>query len=608
MSGSGELQEIKDRLDIVEVLSGYIKLTKAGRNFKALCPFHNEKTPSFVISTDRQIWHCFGCGEGGDIFTFVMKIEGMEFREAMRLLAERAGVEIKKSNFTFDKDLSSKKTNILKICHAAKDFYKEKLNKNAQGLKAKKYLLGRGLTEKSISEFEIGYAPDDWHETENTLVTKGFSRNDIFTSVFTVRSEKTKGFYDRFRGRIMFPILDISGNTVGFGGRVFAHEGSEEAKYINTPESPVYNKSKLLYGLNAAREAIRKNNGAILVEGYMDVIGSHQMEVRNTVSSSGTALTADQIRIIKRYTSNLILSFDGDAAGQEATRRSIDLALMNGMDIRIITLPEDKDPSDFVDDPSVWKKHVKGAKRIMDFYFENSFKKHNLRTVEGKKEIAEEMLGVIRKIPNNVEHAYWLEVLAEKLGIDVKFLAEELKRTGRTQTRPEFGSAAKSAPAKSNLVFKNQDSWEGQLLAFVLVLPDVEKRIQKISDVNLSFSNSEFDRIYKAVLGLKSRMVADEDLVGELKGMLPYESHSKLSEMIMEAEYQGEEEQSEENQEKTFNVLLTRLMIARYEAKRKQIEADIKLAEMNKDHDAREMFMKEWSEIAQEIDKAKNNL
>lgn len=608
MTGSGELQEIKDRLDVVEVLSGYIRLTKAGRNFKALCPFHNEKTPSFVISPDRQIWHCFGCGEGGDIFTFVMKIEGMEFREAMQLLAERAGVEIKKSNFAFDKDINSKKTNILKICHAAKDFYKEKLNKNTQGLKAKKYLLGRGLTEKSISEFEIGYAPDEWHETESTLAAKGFNRNDIFTAGLTVRSEKTKSFYDRFRGRIMFPILDISNNVVGFGGRVFAHEGSEEAKYINTPESPVYNKSKILYGLNIAREAIRKNNGAILVEGYMDVIGSHQMEVKNTVSSSGTALTADQIRIIKRYTSNLILAFDGDDAGQEATRRSIDLALLNGMDIRIITLPEDKDPSDFVDDPSIWKKYAKGAKRIMDFYFENSFKKHNFQTVEGKREIAEEMLGVIRKIPNNIEHAYWLEALSEKLGIDVKFLAEEMKRTEKSDRRSNFESMTNSAPANSRLFSRSRDSWEGQLLALLLVLPNVEKRIQKISDINFSFGNPELDSVYKNISQLKKRGVADDDLVSELKEMLSFESYGKLSEMILEAEYQGEEEKSQANQEKTFNDLLARLMITRYEAKKKRIEADIKIAEKNKDHDARELFLKELGEIAQETEKIKNNL
>lgn len=620
-----QLQEIKDRLDVVEVLSGYIKVVKAGRNFKALCPFHNEKSPSFVISPDRQIWHCFGCGEGGDIFTFVMKIEGMEFPEALNMLAERAGVELKKTGGYFQKQenqtYSAKKTNVFAICQTAKNFYKEQLARTSQGQEAKKYLLGRGLTENSINVFEIGYALDDWHALGNFLLGRKFSQADIFAAGFSVKNETNGTYHDRFRGRVMFPILDISGRTVGFGGRTFAHKDSDEAKYINTPESPVYSKSKILYGLNFAREDIRKKNACILVEGYMDVIGSHQMGAKNAVSSSGTALTQDQIKIIKRYSENLILAFDGDLAGQEATSRSIDLATEAGMNIRIITLPDDKDPSDFVDDPEKWKNYIKSAKRIMDFFFENSFKKSNASSVEGKKAIAEDLLPAIKKFPSKIEQSHWIKILAEKIGVDEKTLFEELKNAKIEKN--SLRQTVREMPKKQFSQMTKEEKWELQILALLDALNDFPGNMEHIKKSGLVFSGNMPVKIFEIFnkfleQEIESGKERKKISAADAGKMLSEDLRQIISQTIIEMEYQksgGEENiagdedgsaaEGDEWKAELFSSLLERLVILQYERRKRALVADIRLAEKNKDHATRNFLANEFAKIAQKTEEFK---
>lgn len=608
----GQLQEIKDRLDVVEVLSGYIRVLKAGRNFKALCPFHNEKTPSFVISPDWQIWHCFGCGEGGDIFSFVMKMEGMEFPEALKMLADRAGIELRRpsgfSGTQYGGIASADKTNIFAVCAAAKNFYKEQLAKTPRGLSAKKYLSDRGLSEESINIFEIGYAPDDWHAAEIFLKGKGFAARDIASAGFTIKNETNGIFHDRFRGRIMFPILDISGRTVGFGGRTFAHKDGDEAKYINTPESPVYSKSKVLYGLNFARDGIRTSDACVLVEGYMDVIGSHQMGVKNTVSSSGTALTADQIKIIRRYTANLILAFDGDLAGQEATSRSIDLAIQSGMNVRIITLPGDKDPSDYVDNPEEWKSRVKASKRIIDFYFEKSLGENDARSVEGKKAIAGELLAAIKKIPSKVEQAHWIGVLSEKIGTEEKILFEELKKI---KTENKFLSREKGE-AKTALTpeMSREQKWEGQLLALLMVSPEITPKTRKIRESGLVFGNQTYGKIFGILADLGKAGAGEKDLAAEVKKTLPAELFQKLSELILEIEYREDLERGTEDdaewREEIFYSILERLVVGACEARKKGLEADIKLAEKNKDYASRDLLVSEFEKICRKTEEVKN--
>lgn len=587
-----QLQEIKDRLDIVEVLSGYLRLSKAGRNFKAPCPFHNEKTPSFVVSPERQIWHCFGCGEGGDIFTFVMKIEGMDFPEALRHLAEKAGVELKRVNY----EASGAKTKILDVNRAAKNFYREQLVKTEAGLAAKKYLLRRGLSEESINNFEIGYAPDAWSDTENFLIAGGFTRKEIFSAGITAARDRDSNFYDRFRGRIMFPILDIGGRTAGFGGRTFAHKEGQEAKYINSPESLVYSKSRILYGLNFAREEIRKTNSCILVEGYMDVIGSHQMGVINAVASSGTALTGEQLKLIKRYASRLILSFDGDEAGQEAIRRSIELAIGAGFSVKAVILPPEKDPSDFVDNPDEWKKLAKEAIDINDFYFKNAFSKNDASTLEGKKAIADELLAVIAKIPSAIEQAHWAGMLSDKINIDEKVLLEELKKI---KLGKKIAQGASGSGGGSGFLVKNTEELEGYLLALLITPPDIAGNIKKIQEYGFVFNNLDFQKIYAAAAAYSEEYLQKEDLMLDLKKILAPDLFQSLSELALKAEYYYEIGNESEKTNKVFEGLLKRLVSKRYEAKQKMLEKDIKTAETNKDHESVKLFMKELAEISQ---------
>ena len=427
-----QTDEIKSKLSVEEVISGYLQLQKAGRNMKANCPFHNEKSPSFMVSPERQMWHCFGCGEGGDIFTFVMKIEGLEFRDALKLLAEKAGVELKSSGYKSGD--SGRKKRILEIVEISRKFYEECL-KIKTGKKAFQYLSERGLSKNTIEKFQLGYAPDSWDLLSKFLKKKGYQENEIFSAGMTVKKD-SGGYYDRFRGRIMFPINNVSEQTVGFSSRVMPGEDESQAKYINTPETVLYNKSQILYGLDKAKLAIRKNDLAILVEGNMDVIASFQAEVENVVAASGTALTNEQIRIIKRYTDNVAFSFDLDSAGIKAANRGIEIALAEGMNVQVITVPEGKDPADCVkSNPALWKKTVKNPKPIMEFYFDSVFTKYDATKIEDKKKIAAELLNIISKISNKIEQSHYLQMLAEKLKVDEKVLVETLESAKKNESR-----------------------------------------------------------------------------------------------------------------------------------------------------------------------------
>lgn len=440
MPGS-EVDEIKSRLDIIEVISEYITLKQAGVNFRALCPFHREKTPSFFVSPERQLWKCFGCGESGDIFGFVMKIEGVEFPEALRLLAKKAGVELKRS----DPHLVSQKTKLFDICSEAASFFNSSLYSPA-GERVLAYLNQRKVSEASIKNFFLGYAPDSWDGLLKFLTQKGFREKDIEAAGLIIKKSQG-GYYDRFRNRLIFPVSDPHGVIVGFGGR--ALDDKEEAKYLNSPETSIYNKSRLLYAVDKAKTEIKKNNYAILVEGYMDVIASHQAGVRNAVASAGTSLTQDQIKLLKRYSPNLILSFDIDTAGQEATKRGIDLLLEQEMNIKITVLEECKDPDELIKkDPLEWKKAIEKAKHIMEYYFDSTFKNLDLSKVEHKKKAAKGLLPIIAKIGDKIEQSHWLQKLSEKIKVDEKVLREVLSKAKKT-VRPTFSKTEEKGKEKS---------------------------------------------------------------------------------------------------------------------------------------------------------------
>jgi len=357
--------KIKERLTIEEVVSSYIKLTKAGSTFRANCPFHNEKTPSFFVSPERGTYYCFGCAAGGDIFTFVEEFEGLDFKGTLKLLAERAGVPLTPPNKEEQKN-QSEKERLYEIMEESTRFFENKIKNNKEVLS---YLNSRGLNDKSIKDFRIGFIEADWRILYTHLKSKNFSDSEIEKAGLTKKTDK--GYYDRFRGRVMFPISDSSGRVIAFSGRIFVDDG-KSAKYLNSPETPIFNKSSVLYGIDKAKDSIRKNNFSILVEGQMDLILSHQSGFRNTVASSGTALSDSTISkenavsnlgLIKRLSNNLVLGFDGDKAGINATKRAGKIALSLGMDVKVALLPEGIDPADLIskNGPEDWKLAVKNS-------------------------------------------------------------------------------------------------------------------------------------------------------------------------------------------------------------------------------------------------------
>jgi DNA primase len=420
-----QIEEIKNKLNILDVVGSYVKLSKTGVNYRGVCPFHSEKGPSFFVSPSRQMWHCFGCGAGSSVFDFIMKIEGVEFGDALRILANKAGVELKREN----PQIVSERKKLYEICDLSASFFEKQMEGSEWGQKAKEYLLKRGIEEETIKKWRLGYSPDTWQGLSDFLVSRGYARDEIVRAGLAVQSEKGNNPYDRFRGRIIFPIFDLNSQVIGFGARIFKEADKKEtAKYINTPQTMLYDKSNVLYGINYAKLSIRKKNQCVLTEGYTDAIMCHQAGFDNTVAVSGTALTPRHLNLLKRYSDNLLLAFDMDLAGDTATKRGINLAESQGFNIKVINSYSEKDPADIIlDDPKIWEGAVEQARTIMDYYFDSAFAKFNKNTPSDKKEIGKIVLPAIKRLQNKIEQSYWVQKLAEKLGVNQDAVLDELK-------------------------------------------------------------------------------------------------------------------------------------------------------------------------------------
>lgn len=425
------VEEIKQKLAITQVVREYVQLKKAGAaNWKGNCPFHNEKTPSFFVSDDKQIFKCFGCGEGGDIFTFIQKIEGCDFPEALRVLANKAGVVLQRQ----DPKTISLKTRLLDICESATQFWQAQLFAE-QGKVALEYLRQRGLTDETIKDFKLGFALDSWDSLMGFLKSKGFTETEIFQAGLVVQRQSQSGFYDRFRNRVMFPIANLHGHVIGFTGRTLSAE--EMAKYVNTPESVLYNKSTVLYGLDKAKKEIREQDLAVVAEGNMDVVASHQAGVKNVIACSGTALTADQLKLVRRYSENVALCFDMDEAGQAAVIRTIDLAISEGLNTKIVQLNDAKDPDDCIQkDAKLWEQAIANSISVMDFYFNKLVKSRDVNNLQEKKIATKEFMQKIELLPDFVEQDHWLKQLAGAISVDVQILRENLPKKG-VSTQPQ---------------------------------------------------------------------------------------------------------------------------------------------------------------------------
>jgi len=584
---SSPVDEIKNRLDIVEVIGGYIRLQKAGRNYKALCPFHSEKMPSFVVSPEKQMWHCFGCNKGGSIFDFVMEMEGVEFGDSLRMLAQRAGVELKK----VDPKLKTERSRLYEICYLANQFFIKQLVASQAGKKIQQYLTGRGLKPMTVKNWQLGYAPNQWQALLDFLKNQGYPDEEIVKAGLVVKKEKKDEYYDRFRDRIIFPIHDLNGLVIGFTSRENPEQpDSRMGKYINTPNTLIYDKSQVIYGLDKAKLDIRKNNLCILVEGQMDVLMAHQAGSENVVASSGTALTEQQLRIIKRYTENLATAFDMDLAGQTATKRGIDLALQFGFNTKIISLPKEQDPADCLQkNPSLWSQAVGQASGLIEFYLENAFSKYDRQTVEGKKEISKILLPMIKKISNKVEQAHWLQELARQLKVQEGILVEEMGKIKNFSARSGDGNFTKESPIKNKIV-----NLEDYTLGLILINLRKMKRFKR--EPAYLFTDSELAEIFKSLKKSRTKKVKLKDFQEDLS----VELANRLNELVFKAEAQKSLlDKFEPTKEIRF--CFSQLRSRYWREKLDQLNLSIRQAEEKQDKDLLKKLTEEFNKIAKQI-------
>lgn len=433
------IDKILDRVDIVDFVSEYLSLKKAGQNFKACCPFHKEKTPSFVVSPQKQIYHCFGCGAGGNVISFMMNHENLTFPETIEVLAKRAGVQL--HHRAEDRGKKSLSAKLYELNRRAAEFYNDVLF-SGKVQKAKKYLKERGISEKTAKDFMLGYAPEGWENLKNFFKSDNVSPELLRQAGLTLEGQKGRGDYDRFRDRMIFPIRNERGKVVAFGARVL---DDSLPKYINSPETPIYSKGRTLYGLDVSRKFIREKGFAVIVEGYTDVIIPHQFGFNNLVATSGTALTPDQAKILKRYTDTAVIVFDSDQAGQTASLRGMDILLESGIHVKIADLPSGEDPASFVvtQGKEKFRSLLENSNDLFSYKLELLVKKFSL---ENKALIADEMLPTISRVNNAVVRSDYLRRLAERLNVHESSLMHEMRKVKKDYSHKSNPNPKKGDP------------------------------------------------------------------------------------------------------------------------------------------------------------------
>lgn len=591
--------EIKDHLDIAEVIQEYIPLKKAGANFKACCPFHNEKTPSFMVSADKQIWHCFGCGKGGDIFAFVMEMEGLEFVDALKMLARKAGVQLRAPA---NPEQQSKRAKLLEILELTAEFFHQSLLKSKSGQAVRDYLTQRKVSAESIESFKLGYSPNLWDALSNFLHKKSYSDQDILDAGLIIKRENKSGFYDRFRNRLMFPIADGQGNIVGFGGRIMPGPDEDQgAKYINSPQTVIYDKSRVLYGLDKAKSDMRRLDYAVIVEGYMDTLASHQAGIKNVVASSGTALTLEQINLIKRYTSNIILAFDMDLAGNEAAKRGIDIALTQGLNVKVATMPAGMDPDDCVKkDIKLWQKTLKGAKAVMEFYFETTFQGLDPNQVSDKKKATAALVPVIANLADEVEKAHYVQKLAQKLAVDEEIIYDYLAKIKISTSRPvaQTESLAPATPLKKN----ENEQFSTQLLSLAFNFPASLPKIIK-ADIE-ECAHSSLRDIYVALKKYYNDSQTDFDFARFLEKLKSENEKAAEQAAVVELYLQKDmlpEDFSDKDVLTEAEQLITNLKKSWLRQQMRQTQVEIKEAEEGKDKKTLEKLTTEFNKLSEKL-------
>lgn len=572
---------MKERSDIVEIVSGYVSLKKAGRNYVGLCPFHSEKTPSFTVSPDRQMYHCFGCGVGGDVFSFIETQEGLTFPEAVKRLAERAGVELPANVGPAGQKRSiDDRKALLSVNADAEEYFKQELFGPA-GSAARSYLEKRGLSESVINDFGLGYSRPEWDGLLRHLKQKGYAPAIIEKAGLIIKRSDGDGYYDRFRGRIMFPIRDVAGNIIAFGGRVM---DDSLPKYMNSPETPLYSKSNTLYGLDRAKDEARKLGYFLVVEGYLDAIACHQYGARNAVATLGTALTEGHLRLLRRFAQKIVMVFDPDPAGIRATLKSLDLFAGSGMKVNVLSLPGGDDPDAFL------KRHgyeafaarLRDSVRLMDFALEHIAAEMPNRTIEEKVKAARKMLELISRLQSNIERDHYFKKAADILDIDEALLRQEMVGLGRTGPKVS-GARGGAAGSRPQLRPKAEEILIHLMLKDPNAAMDIKAQISPEEFTDPLFRRAA-ERIFSA---LDSGRRLDEAALAREEDRELAQLISRLA--VMEAEYA--------DPEKTCRDCVERIKEQGYAKKMKAIVSAIKEAEAKGDKETLNRLLNEQKKL-----------
>lgn len=581
---NNQVEEVKSRTDIATIIGERIELKKAGRNYKALCPFHGEKTPSFMVSPELQIFKCFGCDAKGDVFAFLEQYEGMEFPEALKYLADRAGIKLVRTNF----GEASEKEKLIEIHTQALRFYNYLLLNHAIGVKALEYLQkDRGLKKSTIEEFQLGYSPDNPALLQKFLVgKKKFSPQDLEKA--GIAGIRGQNIYDRFGGRVIFPLFDHRGNPIGFAGRVLPWDKRETGKYINSPETPIYHKSSVLYGLNLTRGAIKKKKVAIIVEGELDAISSYQAGIKNIVAIKGSALTEEQVRLLSRFAPKFILALDSDFAGDAAARRGITVAENSGVEVKIAKISKFKDPDEAArGDIESYKNDLIHAEGVWDFLIDSVFSRFNAKTGEGSAKISRELSPIIAAIEDKIVQSHYINLIAKKLGVDTAAVSEQVAKIGQTEAKNE---------KPQDLELKTKD--RRQLL---------EERL-----IGLAFQSDPSILLSKGVrklilTPLSERVLAEYERkpkkkfdVGEFSKSLPPELLEGFAAMLLK---DSEEADSPDNLKKELDLVLKELKILTVKQNLKDLSKEIGSMEDTGDSDALLKAQNKFTSLTQSLSK-----
>ena len=561
------VEQIKDRLNIVDVVSMYVKLEPAGKNLKAKSPFTNERTPSFYVSPDKGLYHCFSTGKGGDIFTFVQELEGLDFRGALKVLADRAGVKLGPVDVRAEKERDRQ----YEIMEKATEFYETNLAKNPEAMK---YLKDRGVEDHVIKDFRIGYAPADWRRLYDELKGKYPDKELIMAGV---GKQSPKGIYDTFRDRIMFPIMDTAGRPIAFSGRIL-HPDEKSAKYVNSPDTPLFNKSDVLFGLDKAKHFIRKYNFTTLVEGQFDVVMMHQAGFRNTVGVSGTALSeslagasgVNNLGLVKRLSDNLVLAFDADNAGEKAAKRSAHIALGLGMDVKVVSITGGKDPAEFLqtNGKDAWSALLRDARHVIEFTTAKIMSASSDAREQGRR-IQAEVLPDIAALNSEIEKAYFIKKVRDLSGIDDEVLQRELDKIRAPNDKPLLAT-----PEKREERSRTQ-SIERKLLGLYFSKSD-DAHVRE--ELVRAFGQERFDELLKKYEGVRQELVFETEMIS-----------------------------AEEDGEISYREMLTNLEEDYLSARMDGLKSRIREAEVSKKESEAEKLAEEYQQMAKRLGEIKNS-